>query len=167
MSQYPNVRLVVRPIELKTANAFVDSLHRHHKPVTGHRFSIGTFDGHKSLRGVAICGRPVARSCDPLEVLEVTRSCTDGCFNACSKLYGAAARVAKELGYRVIQTYILDEEQGISLKAAGWERVGEVKGRSWDTPSRRRVDSHPTTDKTRWEKVLRPYDEWIEMEIAA
>ena len=29
------------PISLKQANTFVAAHHRHHKPVTGHKFSIG------------------------------------------------------------------------------------------------------------------------------
>jgi hypothetical protein len=33
--------LAVVHIELSEANAFVSKHHRHHKPVTGHRFSIG------------------------------------------------------------------------------------------------------------------------------
>ena len=43
-----------------------------------------------------------------IEVVEVTRLCTDGTKNACSFLYGAAARIAKEMGYKQIQTYILE-----------------------------------------------------------
>jgi hypothetical protein len=35
--------------------------------------------------------------------------------------------------------------------SAGWRQIGEVKGRSWDTPSRRRTDKHPTEDKLLWE----------------
>ncbi len=36
---------------------------------------------------------------------------------------------------------------------AGFKLVGSVKGRSWDTPSRPRVDTHPTQDKIRWEVI--------------
>ena len=50
-----------------------------------------------------------------------------------------------------ICTYILKSESGVSIKAAGWRLVGEVRGRSWDAPSRRRVDRHPTEDKLLWE----------------
>lgn len=68
--------------------------------------------------------------------------------------YGAAARAAKELGYKQIITYILKSEPGTSLKASGWTLDKEVHGRSWNTPARTRVDKHPTEDKTRWSKVL-------------
>lgn len=33
--------LTLTPISLKTANAFVQQYHRHHKPTRGHKFSIG------------------------------------------------------------------------------------------------------------------------------
>jgi hypothetical protein len=65
----------------------------------------------------------------------------------CSFLYGAAARAAFALGYRRIGTYILQSEPGTSLKAAGWKLVAEVRGRSWNCPSRPRVDKHPTEPK--------------------
>lgn len=83
--------------------------------------------------------------------LEVTRLCTSGHRNACSFLYGAAARAAFALGYCRIGTYILKREPGTSLAAAGWKLVGEVKGRSWDTPSRRRSDKHPIEPKLLFE----------------
>ena len=52
--------LTLTPINLKTANAFVQQYHRHHKPTRGHKFSIGVSE-NGALVGVAICGRPVAR----------------------------------------------------------------------------------------------------------
>lgn len=140
----------VVPLDLASANAFVGKLHRHHKPVVGHKFSLGAVLAEK-LVGVAIIGRPVARMRDDGWTLEVTRLCTDGTANACSFLYGAAARAAFALGYRKIGTYILKSESGTSLKASGWKMIGEVKGRSWSCQSRPRVDKHPTEDKTLWE----------------
>ena len=47
--------LEVCPMTLKEANAFVEQHHRHHKPVVGHKFSIGCTDG-KEIVGVAIVG---------------------------------------------------------------------------------------------------------------
>ena len=108
-------------VELETANEFVDSLHRHHKRVVGHKFSLGAVDGDK-LVGVAIVGRPVSRMRDDGETLEVTRLCTDGTRNACSFLYGASVRAAFALGYRRIGTYTLREEGGTSHRAAGIAR---------------------------------------------
>ena len=112
--------LTLIPVPLSEANAFVARHHRHHKPVTGHKFSIGCMkDGR--LAGVAIVGRPVSRYLDDGLTLEVNRLCTDGTPNACSFLYGAAWRAARALGYRKIVTYILDTESGASLRAAGWD----------------------------------------------
>jgi hypothetical protein len=140
------------PINFAEANAFVAQHHRHHKPMVGCKFCIGVSDGEKIV-GVAIVGRPVARGLDDGWTLEVNRVATDGTKNACSILYAAAWRAAKAMGYRKVITYILASEPGISLHAAGWKIVGEVKGRSWSCPSRPRIDKHPTQDKIRWQAV--------------
>lgn len=139
------------PIDLSEANQFVTELHRHHKPVVGHKFSLGAVKDDKIV-AVAIIGRPVARGRDDGLTLEVTRLCSDGTKNACSFLYGAAAKAAFALGYKRIGTYILASENGVSLKAAGWRLIGEVKGRSWSCASRPRIDKHPTQDKFLFEK---------------
>lgn len=62
------------PITIKEANAFVEQHHRHHRPVTGHKFSIAASDGEKIV-GVAIVGRPVSRHLDNGLTLEVSVSC--------------------------------------------------------------------------------------------
>ncbi len=137
-------------MSLAEANAFVLAHHRHHKPVVGHKFSLGAAMGDQIV-GVAIVGRPVARGRDDGMTLEVTRLCTNGTRNACSFLYGAAARAAFALGYRRLGTYILASESGASLKASGWRMVAEVRGRSWSCPTRPRVDKHPTQGKFLYE----------------
>lgn len=144
-------RLTVCPLPLNEANAFVRQHHRHHSPVVGHKFSIGVADPAGMVRGVAIVGRPVARSRDDGLTLEVTRLATDGCPNACSALYAAAWRAAKALGYQRLGTYTLASEPGTSLRAAGWRIVHEVPGRSWSCPTRPRVDKHPIEAKLLWE----------------
>lgn len=88
------------------------------------------------------------------KTLEAIRLCTDGTENACSFLYAKAARVAKELGYKRIYTYILENESGASLKASGWTFDGETKGGSWNRPSRERTDKAPICAKQRWVKLL-------------
>lgn len=139
-------------LPLDEANAFVAQHHRHHRPVIGHLFSLGAVLGDEIV-GVAIVGRPVARMRDDGLTAEVTRLCTDGTRNACSFLYGAAARAAFALGFQRIGTYILDSEPGTSLKAAGWKLIAEVQGRSWSCPSRPRVDKHPTQGKLLFEQT--------------
>ena len=138
-------------LELKEANELVAELHRHHKPVQGHRFSIGCVDGEK-LVGACIVGRPVARLTNYKEVLEVTRLVTDGTKNVCSFLYSAAARAGRELGYKSIQTFILEDEPGVTLRAAGWSFVSESEGGDgWQNRKGRRSDQ-PIVPKQKWEK---------------
>ena len=123
--------LTLTPINLKTANAFVQQYHRHHKPTRGHKFSIGV-SKNGALVGVAICGRPVARRLDDGYTLEVNRLCTDGTPNACSILYAAAYRAARAMGYNKVITYILDTENGASLRAAGYTCEGRAGGLEWN-----------------------------------
>lgn len=140
------------PISLAEANAFVAAHHRHHKPVVGHKFSIAAVKNHQ-IAGVVIVGRPVSRIRDDGATLEVTRLCTDGTKNACSFLYGAAARAAFSLGYQKIGTYIMPEEGGASLRASGWRKIGETPGRSWSVASRPRVDKHPLGQRDLWQRA--------------
>ena len=144
--------LYVLPVELKEANEFIDAIHRHHKPVVGHRFSLGCVDGDGLLHGVCIVGRPVARLAGlPRDVAEVTRLATDGTFNACSILYAAAARACKAMGFQRIQTYTLPTEGGASLRASGWVEEGAAGGGQWKhTDGKPRRTDQPTDIKTRW-----------------
>ena len=143
------------PITLGEANEFVRCFHRHHKPVVGHKFSIGLSESKsaESVVGVCIVGRPVSRHLDNGWTLEVTRCCTDGTKNACSMLYGAAWRAAKAIGYKRLITYTLRDEGGVSLYAAGWRCVGEAGGGNWNVRSRPRVDSVHPQRKLKWEAV--------------
>lgn len=115
------------PVNLEQANDFVRRLHRHNKPVTGARFSIGVQEGEQ-LVGVAIVGRPVAPRLDDGRTVEITRVCTDGTRNASSMLYGACRKAAKAMGYERIFTYTLPEEGGASLRAAGFRLDKEDAG---------------------------------------
>ncbi len=146
--------LTLKPLSFADACAFIARLHRHHKPPQGHKFSIAALDASGSVVGVAVTGRPVARMADDGYTAEVTRLCTDGTANACSVLYGAAARAAKAMGYRKIITYILAEETGASLRASGWRQDRASSGGSWSRDDRKRVDKHPTGAKTRWVRDL-------------
>ncbi len=139
-------------VGLAAANAFVARLHRHHKPVIGHKFSIGAYLG-ETLVGAVIVGRPVSRMRDDGATLEVTRLCTDGTKNACSFLYGCAARAAFALGFDRIGTYTLPSEGGASLRAAGWRLIGERGGGSWSRGSRPRADEAPLVCKHLWERA--------------
>ena len=142
------------PMSLSEANQFVANFHRHNKPVQGAKFAIGASDG-KTLIGVAIVGRPVARLLDNGWTLEVNRCCTDGTKNACSMLYSSAWKAAKALGYKRLITYTLPEEGGASLKASNWICLGLRGGGNWNVKSRPRIDTDELLkgQKLLWEAV--------------
>lgn len=142
--------LSLQPITFDEAQEFIRQHHRHHLPPVGWKFGIAVNDGERVV-GVITVGRPVARHMDNGWTLEVTRCCTDGTKDACSKLYAAAWRATKAMGYRRLVTYTLATESGSSLRAAGFKTLYKVKGRSRDCQSRPRVDKHPTMDKSLWE----------------
>lgn len=145
--------MTIVPLTLGEARSYVDAIHRHHRAPIGGLFAIGLSDDKTppAIVGCVIVGRPVARALDTDFTCEVTRLATDGSRNACSMLYRAAWRAARAMGYRRLVTYTLASESGSSLVGAGFKLIATVKGRSWDTPSRPRVDKHPTVDKFRWE----------------
>lgn len=143
------------PIELKEANEFVKENHRHNEPVYRDKFRCGVGDENGVLRGVVQVGRPKARELQDGKTVEIVRNCSNGYENACSFLYARALRAAKALGYEKAVTYILESEDGASLKASGFSYEAYVKGHSWDCPSRPRQTKAPTCDKQRWGKDLR------------
>jgi hypothetical protein len=147
--------MTIKPLTLQQANELINQWHRHHKPALWHRFSVGACDGSE-LVGAAIIGRPVARKTDQYNVAEVTRLVTNGHKNACSFLYAAAARIAREMGFVKIQTFILKDETGKSLEAAGWsfEALTDSKPHKWHSREGRRNDQ-PGEQKQRWSKILR------------
>lgn len=142
--------LQLQPITQKEAFAFIAQHHRHHLPPQGCKFCIAVNDG-SSVVGVAVVGRPVARKLDNGYTAEVTRCCTDGTPHVASKLYAAAWRAAKAMGYTRLITYTLATETGTSLVAAGWKALYQTEGKTWNVPSRPRVDKHPLGQKTLWE----------------
>lgn len=144
--------LTIVPVTFRRACEFIATHHRHHRPPRGIKFAVGvTVDGE--LVGVATVGRPVARHMDDGLTVEVTRTCTSGEPNANSKLYGAAWRVARGMGYRRLITYTQEGETGASLRAAGLVPTAALRPRpGWTTRSRPR-ESRGVDDvrRTRWE----------------
>lgn len=129
-------RLTAEPIELKDAQEFINKLHRHHAASIRDKFRVAAVqDGE--IVGVAQVGRPLSRALNDGYTLEVLRLCTTGERDVCSFLYSRCARIAKEMGYRKIITYILETEPGTSLKATGWicecEKCG---GGTWENSTR-------------------------------
>lgn len=142
------------PLELKQANEFVQRLHRHHDAVYRDKFRIGAMLNGE-LVGVVQVGRPVSRMLDDGKTVEVVRLCTNGTKDVCSFLYSRAARIAREMGYEKIITYILDSESGTSLKASGWHQEAVTSGGDWSRPSRPRSTTAPTVPKKRYAKILK------------
>lgn len=144
-------------VDFATAKAFITEHHAHHKPSHAWRWGHAIFNG-ADLVGVAMVGRPVARMIDGTTTVEVTRLCVrrdlspDLTWNACSMLYAAAAKEAKRRGFSKVITYVLETEDGTTLKAVGWDRETKTKGGSWNRPSRARIDKAPTCRKWRYGK---------------
>ena len=156
-------KLQVRPISFRDAAGFVAKHHAHCGPPLMHRFSLGVWNGRWLLMGVVIVGNPVARALMGRNLVEATRVCVrrdtepmlrDGC---CSKLYAAAAQDAERAGYCKIITYLRADEDGASIRAAGWVKEADVRGRGWHSTRRPRSDGNNAfIDKTRWSRTLRP-----------
>lgn len=152
--EYTLMKYQIVPITFKEAKEFVDKYHRHHVAPQGYKFAVAATDGEIIL-GVAIAGRPVSRYRDDGKTLEVTRLCVKkGYKNLCSLLYSKVSHIAKEMGYKSLITYTLQEESGKSLLASGFNLLGSNRGGSWNSKSRRRTDKHPVMAKNIWEKYL-------------
>jgi hypothetical protein len=120
--------------------------HRHHDPDQGCRFVVGAWDVERNvLCGVGVCGRPRAGGLAEYgeRIVEVTRCCTDGTFNACSFIYARAAEVARAQGFACIMTYTLAKEGGPSLRALGWwpETLTPNPNTTWANRKGRKADA--------------------------
>lgn len=140
--------LEIRPITFRAASEYITKHHRHHPATVGCKFCIGLFNEEKMV-GCAVVGRPVSRRLDDGLTCEINRLCTDGTKNACSILYGASCRVAKAMGYKKIITYILESENGASLRASNFTCEGVAGGTHW-TGARNKGQAIPKEMKTRW-----------------
>lgn len=144
--------------------ADVEAHHSHHERPNGWKFGVAVFNGRTKV-GVMVVAPPVSRAL--MQAQPRTAEVTRGTIlpvrpelrkNAASKLYAAAAKKARALGYDRLVTYTLAEESGHSLIAAGWTLTGRSSGGSWDRESRPRADKNAKIDvtgaKLRWEKGL-------------
>lgn len=145
-------KLRIIPCTFRYASDFVNRFHRHHNAPVGCKFCIAVSESEE-IHGVAICGRPVSRHLDNGFTCEILRVCTDGTYNACSMLYGACCRIAKNMGYTDIITYTLASENGTSLKASGFINEGIAGGFAW-TGERNKQQKIPHELKNRWSKKL-------------
>ena len=154
----------IRPTTKTEVRQFIAEHHRHNEAPTEMQisFAVGLYRDDE-LVGVASAGRPVARMLDDGFTVEINRSCLEGeVGNGNSRLYGALCRAAKALGYRKVITYTLKTESGASLRASGFESVGETAAASWHRDNRPRYDANlfgervnaAGEEKYRWERRL-------------
>jgi hypothetical protein len=68
-------------------------------------------------------------------------------------LYGACCRTAKAMGYKTVITYILESENGASLKASNFICEGKAGGTHW-TGVRNKGQDIPHEMKTKWSRKL-------------
>lgn len=158
------VRLATHAVSRFALHYFVRKWHRHlprARPGDMSRFGVSPVGACLAgCVGVASVGRPAARKM-PTGVLEVDRVATNGTANACSALYGAAARWARKHSDAMwLVTYTLYDEPGVSLKAAGWYRDPWYRGRrqpKWTVAGASRADRQgPVAErKQRWWLPLR------------
>lgn len=149
------------PLSQREARAFVAAHHRHNGPDRGDIFRVG-LEIDEALVAVGSAGRPKAAGLQDGRTIEITRVCTLGHENACSRLYGALCRAAAALGYDRVVTYTLASESGSSLRAAGFVRGARLPARDWAAESGRaryaanlfgeRVS--PAEDKFCWTRML-------------
>ena len=142
----------LKPIKQDKAREFINQHHRHLKAPRGSIFQIALEIDNKII-GVIMCGRPVAPKLNDGYTIEVNRNCIAGDYKgACSKLYAAAWRTAKSLGYKRIITYTLPKEGGASLRGAGWklDKISNIG--NWNNRSNRQVQLFKNVKKYRWIK---------------
>jgi hypothetical protein len=144
-------RVSVSPCPVKVALKFNAETHRRLPKIQGGMWAIAAIVNGEMI-GVAIVGHPQARMAakhvGELEVLRV--AVQEGKPNACSALYGACARAARDMGATDLTTTIHLDETGGSLIAAGWVRLGETGGGEWTRPSRPRAAAADPKPKVRW-----------------
>lgn len=162
-SEFSGDMLIIEPITLKEARAFVDENHRHCKSKHAWKFGVG-LSNNGELVGVGIAGRPVARALDDGKTIEVNRVCIlEGNKNGNSKIYSAICRASEALGYKRAVTYTLEHESGASLKASGFKIDGYTIGdRDWNSASKKLKNIRPPSDgrypterKIRWVRVFK------------
>lgn len=153
--------LEIRPVSFARAADFVRRHHAHNAAPTAWRYGAAITNG-ATLLGVVMVGNPVARGLMGRGTVEVNRLCIRRdvpralAWNACSQLYGWAAREAEARGFERIVTYTRADEESGSLRAAGWIKEAHVRGRSWNSSTRARTDRAPLIDKLRWSRTLKP-----------
>lgn len=154
----------VRPITVKAALAWCLEVHRHLPKLQGGLFASSVHDGHGCV-AIGIAGNP-ARVWQGTGRIAISRVAaltlpyvvaSNGDYHpapACTMIYRSLCDASRSLGYREAWTYTLPEEDGASLRAAGFIFMGETKGEEWTRPSRARGPAVSAAKKGRWVRPL-------------
>lgn len=147
------MKLEIKPCTVREAKRLVLRWHRHLPRVHAGLFAAAlAIDG--VLVGVAMVALPPARWNGTGRVIISRVAVAEDVRNGCSKLYGALCRAADNLGWTEAWTYTLPGESGDSLRAAGFEYMGETRGEEHDRKARPRAAVVDASPKGRWRRVL-------------
>ena len=155
-------QIELRDVDFATARAFIGRHHQHCAPPCGWRFGKSVWNGPWTMMGVVTVGNPIAPALNGRGIVEVNRLCVRRDvepmlrWNCCSKLYAWSAAEAQRRGFSRIITYTREDENGVSLRAAGWVCEGPAGGRGWHSPRRSRSNINAWIGKLRWSRALRP-----------
>lgn len=121
----------ITPITFRAAQIFIQQNHSYLPRPRTHLFSVSVTN-KTGIVAVAIVGRPVSASqCDGL-TCEITRLATvPGHRNVASMAIGAAWRVAKNLGYNRMISYVKADLNGESYIAANMKYIWTKPRGKW------------------------------------
>lgn len=141
--------LSLRPWTIKQALPWVYAVHRRLPRVQGGLWAVRV-ERFGVIVGCAVVAH-AARLLAARDVLCVVRvAVLESQPNACSMLYGACSRAARDMGARGLVTYTHQDEPGTSLRAAGWIDGGLTAGGEHDRKGRRRAPALFPEPKRRW-----------------
>ena len=153
------------PITGRQAIAWVNETHRHLPKLQGALFAVSV-EWLGVRVGVATVGNPprkwqgtgrvIISRCAALPDLApvIDRRGKEHSAPVCSMLYGRCAEIARLMSYKEIWTYSLSEEDGRSIKAAGFEFMGWSPDSSNWAVSRTGRQQAERGRKGRWRRLL-------------
>ncbi|WP_433498508.1 XF1762 family protein [Sphaerimonospora sp. CA-214678] len=124
-----NRRLVISPVAIQTARAFIAWTQPAFTPPADAAFAIGARTGDGTLLGVALIGWPTASLFDDGDTAELLCLATDGMPDVSPTLLVAAWREVRTMGYRRLIAYTRIYEPGTGLWDAGFRIVPSPLGR--------------------------------------
>ena len=155
--------MTLTPINLKTANAFVQQYHRHHKPTRGHKFSIGVSE-NGALVGVAICGRPVARRLDDGYGAEKSKKV---CYYICKARQADDKCIGHQITEKLLKSLIMDQLHLFITQLSDRRKVVEELRKNEDSELKGKkivYQDHPTP-KERQDNIFSMFKDDIPEEM--